>query len=74
MKIEKNIATQRAFTLIELILAIGVAAIVLVAANAVLFAALHLRDATADAVDANTPVDATVALDRKSTRLNSSHG
>ena len=62
MKIETNIATQRAFTLIELILAIGVAAIVLVAANAVLFAALHLRDATADAVDANTPVDATVAF------------
>ena len=50
------------FTLIELILAIGVAAIVLVAANAVLFGALHLRDLTADAVDANTPVDAMVAF------------
>lgn len=62
MKIEKNIATQRAFTLIELILAIGVAAIVLVAANAVLFGALHLRDQTSDAVDVNTPVDATVAF------------
>ena len=52
----------RAFTLIELILAIGVAAIVLVAANAVLFGALHLRDQTADAVDANSPVDAAVAF------------
>jgi type II secretion system protein J len=62
VKIEKNIATQRAFTLIELILAIGVAAIVLVAANAVLFGALHLRDQTSDAVDVNTPVDATVAF------------
>lgn len=62
MKIETNIAAQHAFTLIELILAIGVAAIVLVAANAVLFGALHLRDQTADAVDANAPVDSTVAF------------
>ena len=32
-----------AFTLVEMILAIGVAALVLVAVNAVLFTALHLR-------------------------------
>ena len=68
MKIETNNLTgsvtrqPRAFTLIELILAIGVAAIVLVAANAVLFGALHLRDQTADAVDANSPVDTAVAF------------
>jgi type II secretion system protein J len=48
---------RAAFTLIEMILAIGVAAIVLIAVNAVLFTALHLRNATADAVDAATPVD-----------------
>src|SRR5487761_2416144 len=42
----------RAFTLVEMILAIGVAAIVLIAVNAVLFAALHLRDATSAVVDA----------------------
>ena len=53
---------MRAFTLIEMILAIGVAAIVLVAVNTVLFTALHLRNATADAVDAATPVDAAVAF------------
>jgi type II secretion system protein J len=46
-----------AFTLIEMILAIGVAAIVLIAINTVLFAALRLRDATSDAVDAATPLD-----------------
>ena len=40
-----------------MILAIGVAAIVLIAINTVLFAALHLRDATSDAVDAATPLD-----------------
>lgn len=60
MKIGTN--NQSAFTLIEMILAIGVAAIVLIAVNAVLFSALHLRDVTADAVDANSPVESTVAF------------
>jgi type II secretion system protein J len=46
-----------AFTLIEMILAIGVAAIVLIAINTVLFAALRLRDATSAAVDAAMPLD-----------------
>jgi type II secretion system protein J len=46
-----------AFTLVEMILSIGVAAIVLVAINAVLFAALHLREVTTTAVDAATPLD-----------------
>ena len=45
VKIKTN--NLRAFTLIEMVLAIGVAAIVLVAINTVLFAALRLRDATA---------------------------
>jgi type II secretion system protein J len=52
-----NDSTNSAFTLIEMILAIGVAAIVLIAANAVFFTALHLRNATSDAVDAASPVD-----------------
>jgi type II secretion system protein J len=54
-----------AFTLIEMVLAIGVAAIVLVAVNTVLFAALRLRDATSDAVDAAAPVDQTVTFLRR---------
>ncbi len=54
-----------AFTLIEMILAIGVAAIVLIAANAVFFTALHLRDATADAVDAASPIDQSLTLLRR---------
>jgi type II secretion system protein J len=48
---------KRAFTLIEMILAIGIAALVLIAVNAVFFTALHLRDATQAVVDAETPVD-----------------
>jgi type II secretion system protein J len=59
-----KIATNKsdAFTLIEMILAIGVAALVLISANFVLFTALHLRDDTAEMVDAATPVDSTIAF------------
>ncbi|HTB85499.1 MAG TPA: type II secretion system protein GspJ [Candidatus Sulfotelmatobacter sp.] len=51
------IPRHAAFTLIELILAIGVAALVLLTANLVLYTALHLRDDTTQMVDAATPVD-----------------
>jgi type II secretion system protein J len=54
--------THHGFTLIEMILAIGVAAIVLIAVNMVFFTALHLRDVTADMVDAATPIDSTVTF------------
>ncbi|HEY5233284.1 MAG TPA: type II secretion system protein GspJ [Verrucomicrobiae bacterium] len=54
-----------AFTLIEVILAIGVASIVLIAINAVFFTALHLRTATADAVDAAEPVDQALTIMRR---------
>jgi type II secretion system protein J len=63
VKIEMNNAG--AFTLIEVILAIGVASIVLIAACAAFFTALHLRDATADAVDAATPVDQSLTILRR---------
>jgi len=63
MKIKSN--NLHAFTLIEMVLAIGVAAIVLVAINAVLFAALRLRDATSAVVDAAAPVDQTVTFLRR---------
>jgi len=54
--------SQRAFTLIEMILAIGIAALVLIAVNTVFFTALHLRNDTADMVDAASPVDAMVTF------------
>ncbi len=50
------------FTLIEMILAIGIAAIVLICVNAALFTAIHLRNAAADTVDAEAPVDSTISL------------
>ena len=60
MKIKTN--QRQAFTLIEMSLAIGVAAIVLIAINTLLFAALRLHAMTADTVDAASPIDRTVAL------------
>ena len=54
-----------AFTLIEMVLAIGVAAIVLIAINTVLFAALRLHEETADMVDAASPVDQTMTFLRR---------
>jgi type II secretion system protein J len=56
---------MHAFTLIEMILAIGVASIVLIAVNTVLFASLRLRDATTDTVDAATPVDQAMTFIRR---------
>ena len=56
---------MHAFTLIEMVLAIGVAAIVLIAVNTALFAALRLRDTTADVVDAAAPLDQAVTFIRR---------
>ena len=50
------------FTLIEMILAIGISALVLIATGTVLYTALRLRDDTADMVDAASPVDAAMAF------------
>ena len=55
---------MHAFTLIEMVLAIGVAAIALIAVNGVLFAALRLRDVTQNVVDSAAPLDQTVAVIR----------
>ena len=63
MKINRS--KTGAFTLIEMILAMGVAALVLTVAGSVLFAALHLRDATQAAVDSATPVDQALAVMRR---------
>lgn len=57
LTVNNHAGARRAFTLIEMILAIGLAALVLIAVNAVLFTALHLRNATADAVAAAAPLD-----------------
>ncbi len=48
-----------------MILAIGVAAIVLIAANAVFFTAMHLRDAATEAVNSASPIDQSLTLLRR---------
>jgi type II secretion system protein J len=56
---------MHAFTLIEMILAIGIAAMVLIAVNAALFGSLRLRDTTSAGVDAATPLDQTMTFLRR---------
>jgi len=53
------------FTLLEMILAVGVAAIVLAAVSAAFFTALHLQASTQAAVDEATPVDQALAVMRR---------
>jgi type II secretion system protein J len=53
---------RRAFTLIEMILAIGIAAIVLICVSTALYTSLRLRQAAAETVDAETPIDSTVSF------------
>jgi len=66
MKTQRSIHNRsRGFTLVEMILAIGVAAIVLIVINSVFFSALHLRQATTDAVDAATPIDLALTTMRR---------
>ena len=65
---QTNYPTQRArhgFTLMELVLAMGVCAIVLAGVNGVFFSAVHLRDSATQAVDAALPVQRALAILRR---------
>jgi len=55
----------RAFTLIEVLLAVGIFAIVLFAINTVFFSALRLERSTSHAVDARLPLNQTFAILRR---------
>jgi general secretion pathway protein J len=56
------VAGTRAFTLIELLLAITIFSIVLIAMNTVFYAALRLRNNTAEALDEALPLQHAVAV------------
>jgi len=60
-----NRSNIRAFTLIEMILAVGVASLVLAVIGSVFFAALHLRDVTQATVDEATPIDQALIVMRR---------
>jgi type II secretion system protein J len=53
---------QRGFTLMELVLAMGVCAIVLAAISGVFFSAVRLRDSATRAVDEGLPVQRTLTI------------
>jgi len=58
MKTSHSIMRRRGgFTLMELVLAMGICAIVLAAINAIFFTALRLRETTSRAVDESLPVE-----------------
>jgi type II secretory pathway component PulJ len=58
----------RAFTLIEMILAVGITAVVMVAVTTVFFTALHLRNATQALVDSEVPLETTSTILRRDLR------
>ncbi len=66
MKLKRTIPrTARAFTLIEVLLAVGIFAIVLFAINTVFFSALKLERATNRAVDSRAPLNQALAILRR---------
>jgi type II secretion system protein J len=52
---------RAAFTLIEVLIAMSVCAIVLVAVNTVFYSAIHLRNTTSDALERSLPVEQALA-------------
>jgi type II secretion system protein J len=65
MNLPRSISGARAFTLIEMILAIGIMAIVLLVINTAFFSAVQLRQRAADAVDASQPVQQALTVMRR---------
>ena len=63
--ISGNLRGMAAFTLLELLLAIAVFAIVLAAINGVFFAALRLRNKTSESFERALPIEQTLAILRK---------
>src|SRR5678815_5328211 len=56
---------RRAFTLLELLIAVSIFAIVLAAINAVFYSALRLRNRAAAIMDKNVPIEHALAIIRR---------
>jgi type II secretion system protein J len=65
MKINLSNQVVNGFTLVEMILAVGVAALVMAVVGGVFFTALHVREVTQAAVDEASPVDQALAVMRR---------
>ena len=64
MKLNRK-KNPRAFTLVEMILAVGISAIVIISVTATFFSALRVREATVNAVDEAAPLDQAFTLIRR---------
>lgn len=64
-RVESRLRRLKAFTLIEVILAVGIFAIVLVAINTAFFAALKLRQKTSEALERRLPLDHALSVIRR---------
>ena len=62
MSIPRPQFEKRAFTLIEILLAVAIFAVVLTAMNGVFYGALHLRDRTARLVESALPIQQAVTI------------
>ncbi len=65
---QTNTRSRHAFTLIEVLIAISVAAIVLVAVNGVFFGAMKLREKTTKSIERSLTVQQAVSLIRRDVR------
>ena len=63
--VRASLGPASAFTLMELVLAVGVTAIVLIAVNGVFFSAMRLRDSTQNAIAAALPTEQALAILRR---------
>ncbi len=64
MKMTKTVQSRAAFTLIEVLIAIAVFAIILAAINTVFYGAIHLRNRTMEALDEAAPLQHALATIR----------
>src|SRR4051794_38477793 len=62
MKLRRNIFAAGAFTLIEILLAVAIFAIVLAAINTVFYGALRLRNRTTQALEKSLPVQQVLTI------------
>jgi type II secretion system protein J len=61
-RLKAGLRTENAFTLVEVLLALAICAIVLVAINAVFATAVRLRDRTTAGIDESLPVERTLQM------------
>src|SRR4030095_10731352 len=62
---QRTLQRERAFTLLEILLALAISAIVLAGIGTVFYGAIHLRDRTAAAIEASVPITQALGIIRR---------